>query len=57
VSGMTKKGSGNITVSRKIGLDITPGGTPPPKGNGHPGFNYITVDRTVKMPPTRKPAK
>jgi hypothetical protein len=53
---IAKQGSGNITVSREIGVGKTDM-SPPPKGSGPAGSSYITVDRTVKMPPTRKPAK
>jgi hypothetical protein len=42
------KRSGDITVSRKLGIDVTPGGASVPSSKGPAGSSYITVDKAVK---------
>ena len=54
------KRSGDITVDRSVKrtIDVTPGGSSGvPKSKGPAGSHYITVDRSVKSPPIRKPSK
>lgn len=54
------KRSGDITVDRSVKrtIGVTPGGgSGVPASKGPAGSSYITVDRAVKSPPTRKPSK
>ena len=54
---MAKSTSGNITVSRQVGGPPNAGvSVKRPSGGGKTSYT-ITVDRTVRKPPTRKPAQ